>query len=59
MEIKKLEPEVIEKAANMLKAVAHPVRIAIVQYLEDGDKRTVQKSIKSWGSNNRQLLIIL
>jgi ArsR family transcriptional regulator, virulence genes transcriptional regulator len=41
MELQKLEPEVIERAAAMLKAVAHPVRIAIVQYLGDGKKRTV------------------
>jgi ArsR family transcriptional regulator, virulence genes transcriptional regulator len=49
MEIKKLEPEVLEKAANMLKAVAHPVRIAIVQYLEDGEKRTVTEIHKKLG----------
>jgi DNA-binding transcriptional ArsR family regulator len=41
MELQKLEPEVIERAAAMLKAVAHPVRIAIVEYLGDGKKRTV------------------
>jgi DNA-binding transcriptional ArsR family regulator len=38
---RELSPESIEKAANMLKAIAHPVRIAIVGVLEDGKKRTV------------------
>ncbi len=41
MELKELSPETLEKAAGMLKAIAHPVRISIVQYLEDGKKRTV------------------
>ncbi len=41
MELKELNPETLEKAAGMLKAMAHPVRISIVQYLEDGKKRTV------------------
>ena len=49
MEINKLEPEVLERAANMLKAVAHPIRIAIVQYLEDGEKRTVTEIHKKLG----------
>jgi DNA-binding transcriptional ArsR family regulator len=38
---RELSPESIEKAANMLRAIAHPVRIAIVGVLEDGEKRTV------------------
>ncbi|PXX97002.1 transcriptional regulator [Marinifilum breve] len=41
MKIKELEPEKLEKAANMLKAIAHPMRIAILGYLEDGKKLTV------------------
>jgi DNA-binding transcriptional ArsR family regulator len=41
MELKELNPETLERAAGMLKAMAHPVRISIVQYLEDGKKRTV------------------
>lgn len=36
-----LQPEQLEKAANMLKAIAHPVRIAILNLLEDGQKLTV------------------
>lgn len=41
MELKEIDPETLEKAAGMLKAIAHPIRISIVQYLEDGKKRTV------------------
>lgn len=41
MEFSELKPESLEKAATMLKAIAHPVRISIVGYLEDGEKRTV------------------
>lgn len=36
-----LKPETLEKAANMLKAIAHPVRISIVGCLEDGMDHTV------------------
>jgi DNA-binding transcriptional ArsR family regulator len=41
MEFKEINQEILEKAAAMLKAIAHPVRISIVHYLEDGKKRTV------------------
>ena len=41
MLIKDLTPEQLEGAANMLKAIAHPMRIAILSYLEDGKKLTV------------------
>jgi DNA-binding transcriptional ArsR family regulator len=41
MELKELDAETLEKAAGMLKAIAHPIRISIVSYLEDGRKRTV------------------
>jgi DNA-binding transcriptional ArsR family regulator len=41
MEFKELNPERLEKAANMLKAIAHPIRISIVGCLEDGKKKTV------------------
>ncbi len=41
MQFKDLNPENIEKAANMLKAIAHPVRIKIISCLEDGGKKTV------------------
>ena len=49
MEYKDLDPENLEKAANMLKAIAHPVRISIVGYLEDGKKRTVTEIHKQLG----------
>ena len=41
MNLLELKPEQLEKAANMLKAIAHPVRIAILNLLEDGQKLTV------------------
>lgn len=41
MEFKELSPESLERAANMLKAIAHPVRISIIGCLEDGGKKTV------------------
>jgi DNA-binding transcriptional ArsR family regulator len=41
MIINELTVEQLEKAANMLRAIAHPMRIAILNYLEDGRKRTV------------------
>ncbi len=41
MEFKELKPENLEKAANMLKAIAHPMRLLIVGCLEDGEKKTV------------------
>ena len=41
MEFKELKPESLERAANMLKAIAHPMRLLIVGCLEDGEKKTV------------------
>ena len=41
MVINELTVEQLETAANMLKAIAHPTRIAILNFLEDGQKRTV------------------
>src|SRR5512138_2462633 len=38
-----LNPENLEKAAGMLKAIAHPVRISIIGCLEDGQKLTVSE----------------
>jgi len=49
MELKELDPKNIEKAANMLKAIAHPIRISIIGYLEDGKKRTVTEIQKYLG----------
>ena len=41
MEIQSLNPEQLERASSMLKAIAHPMRIQILSYLEDGKKLTV------------------
>ena len=41
MNITALTPEQLDKAANMLKAMAHPVRIAILNFLDDGKKLSV------------------
>ncbi|ASB49071.1 MULTISPECIES: ArsR/SmtB family transcription factor [Marinilabiliaceae] len=41
MKIKDLDPQILEKAASMLKAIAHPMRIAILSHLEDGKRLTV------------------
>jgi DNA-binding transcriptional ArsR family regulator len=49
MEFNKLNPEKLEIAANMLKAIAHPVRILIIECLEDGNKYTVTEIHKKLG----------
>jgi Predicted transcriptional regulators len=49
MEFKELNPENLERAAGMLKAIAHPVRITIVGCLEDGEKKTVTEIHKQLG----------
>ena len=41
MEIKILNSENLEKAAGMLKAMAHPVRISILGCLEPGKRKSV------------------
>ena len=41
MDIQKIDPDRLEMAASMLKAIAHPVRIAILKHLEGGKKLTV------------------
>ena len=46
---KELDPGTLERVAAMLKAIAHPVRISIVNYLEDGRKRTVTEIQKQLG----------
>ncbi|RLD84342.1 MAG: transcriptional regulator, partial [Bacteroidetes bacterium] len=35
MDLKELSTGQLEAAANMLKAIAHPMRIAILSFLED------------------------
>lgn len=41
LKVKELDPDKLEMAASMLKAMAHPMRIAILNYLEGGKKLTV------------------
>jgi len=41
MNPEELKPEQLEKASSMLKAIAHPMRIAILSFLEDGKRLTV------------------
>lgn len=41
MKFSSLTAEQLEKAANMLKAIAHPMRIAIINFLEDGRQLSV------------------
>ena len=41
MAIRNLNSENLEKASGMLKAMAHPVRISIIGFLEEGGGRTV------------------
>jgi DNA-binding transcriptional ArsR family regulator len=43
MKISSLTPEQLDKAAAMLKAMAHPVRIAILNYLDNGKKLSVSE----------------
>lgn len=39
--IKELDADRLEMAASMLKAIAHPMRIAILKHLEGGKRLTV------------------
>ncbi len=41
MKINEINMAQLEEAANMLKAIAHPMRIAILGFLEEGKKLTV------------------
>jgi len=41
LEIKELDTDRLEMAASMLKAIAHPMRIAILKHLEGGKRLTV------------------
>ena len=49
MEFKELSTDRLEKAAIMLKAIAHPLRLSIVGTLEDGKKLTVSEIHKQLG----------
>lgn len=49
MESQNITAESLERAAGMLKAIAHPVRISIIGYLEDGKKLSVTEIHKQLG----------
>lgn len=49
LEVKELDADKLEAAANMLKAMAHPMRIAILKQLEGGQKLTVTQIHKFLG----------
>ena len=44
-----IQPEIIEKSSEMLKAIAHPIRIKIIQHLYDNQKLTVSQLIDKTG----------
>ena len=41
MEFSELNPEEIERASNMIKAISHPMRLAILGYLGKGNQLSV------------------
>lgn len=41
MEFTDLKPEEVENAANMMKAISHPMRLAILGHLSDGNQLSV------------------
>ena len=49
MEFKELNPESLESAANMLKAIAHPTGYRLLDVLRDGEKKTVTEIHKQLG----------
>ncbi|MBM3420689.1 MAG: winged helix-turn-helix transcriptional regulator [Bacteroidetes bacterium] len=49
MESNELTAENLDRAAGMLKAIAHPVRISIIGFLEDGRKLSVTEIYSQLG----------
>ena len=41
VDLKDLTSEQLDRASSMLKAIAHPMRISILSFLESGNKKTV------------------
>ena len=41
MKVQELNSEQLEMAASMLRAIAHPKRLSIIKYLDQGKKLTV------------------
>lgn len=49
MAVNTIDAGQFERAANMLKAIAHPMRIAIIGLLEEGTERTVTEIHENLG----------
>ncbi len=49
MGLKELDIDRLESVANMLKAIAHPMRIAILRLLEEGTKLSVSQIHQNLG----------
>ena len=43
MEFSDLKPGEVDKAVNMIKAISHPMRLAILAHLQDGKKLNVSE----------------
>ena len=41
VDLKDLTAEQLERVSSMLKAIAHPMRVSILSFLEGGSKKTV------------------
>lgn len=41
MKINELDAKMLDNAASMLRAIAHPMRIAMINYLDEGKRMTV------------------
>ncbi len=48
-EIKKLSTDKLEKASEILKAMAHPIRVSILTLLKDKDKMNVTSIYETLG----------
>jgi DNA-binding transcriptional ArsR family regulator len=49
MEFSDLKPDEVDKAANMMKAISHPMRLAILGHLGDGNRLNVTQIHKLLG----------
>ena len=48
MEFSELNPEEIERATNMIKAISHPMRLAILGYLGEEGKHLILQVKGKW-----------
>ena len=49
MKLSDLSTEQLEQSANMLKAISHPMRMALIACLEDGNRFTVSQLHETLG----------